>query len=753
MMTSSLTSKEACINALVDAEFALMPLRGQTKKPIPKGWTAIKPDIMQTPEDFPDNYGIIILDSVLVIDVDPRKFKDATPFDDLKEFLGLKPNEHFDTFTVRSRKGEEGQQDGLHIYFRKPEGISIRTLVNRWPGVEFKSCGSFLVGPGSVHPDTHLPYTVVHGHPSVLLDAPTALLDVLDRALMVRGIGLAAYTDDVMTKTKFKDYLLRAPLAVEGYDGDPTTLKVALVGRDYNLSPDATLELMLTHWNDRCSPPWSAEGLQTKVRNAYTYAKDAQGNKHPTAVFDPLPEPPAAPDQEERAIQRDRRISELKEGIFFDGKVAIPSDGTMGPVYTSFKSSVANVFKFFATPHYGVYHNPLYRLIGYNHFSRKIEFLRPAPWHKGVYAKAWTDRDDVSLRMYFSTCKAYNPSVDVIRDAVHSVAHANAFDSIADEWNALVWDGKPRLSRLFTYYAGAPDTEYIHAVARTTMIALVARNLRKDKDALLNGVKHDMVPILEGPQGIGKSTFCSVLAGGDGYHNVVHIDTNRRDSDNAMQMDGLLIGELAELLFTKRSDIEKVKAFISSPVDHYRAAFGRHFEQKPRRSVLIATMNPSSDMAALTDKTGNRRWNPVPCKQFRLEELRRDRDQIIAEAVVAFKAGEAHYFTDPLVISQAEEMQQSRMATEPWTHLLLEWLEYQEKQGRAVTHLTAAEAARHAIGLPARELTQFNARRAADALADIGWVRTQYRDGKGNRVYGFKAPPPIQIIEDDIEGV
>ena len=753
-MTSSLTSKEACINALVDAEFALMPLRGQTKVPKLHGWTAIKPDIMQTPDDFPENYGVIIPDSVLVIDVDPRKFQDNKPFEDLKEFLGLKPDQHFDTFTVRSRKGEEGQQDGLHIYFKKPEGISVRTLVNRWPGVEFKSCGSFLVGPGSVHPDTHLPYTAVHGHPSYLLDAPTALLDVLDRALMVRGIGLAAYTDDAMTKTKFKDYLLRAPLAVEGYDGDPTTLKVALVGRDFNLSPEATLELMLTHWNDRCSPPWPADGLQTKVRNAYSYAKGAQGNKHPSAIFDPLPEPPVEDDDPNKGAQMDRRRSEAKHKIFFDGKKnnLYGYDETIAPVYSSFKSSIANIIKFFETPHFGAYHNPLYKLIGFNHFSRRIEFLRPAPWHNGTYVRFWDlDYDLDRLASHFSTYKDYNPAVGALRTAVVTISRMHEFDSAADALNALVWDGVPRLSKLFTYYLGAPDTKYIHAVARTTLIALVARNLRKDKHAILNGVKHDMVPILEGNQGIRKSLFCEILAGEDGLSKVVHIDTGRRDSDNIQQMDGLMVAELAESLFTKRSDIEKVKAFITTAMDRYRAPYGHGFIDVARRSILIATVNPGADGATLVDKTGNRRWNPVPCEYFKIEEFRRDRDQIMAEAVAAFKAGEKHYFTDPEVIAQAEAMQQSRLTSEPWAGVIQEWLAYQEKQGRAVERITATEAARQAVGLSVKDMGPLNLRRVAEAMAELGWTRTQFRDGRGDRVYGFKAPKRVPF--DDIEGV
>jgi predicted P-loop ATPase len=151
------------------------------------------------------------------------------------------------------------------------------------------------------------------------------------------------------------------------------------------------------------------------------------------------------------------------------------------------------------------------------------------------------------------------------------------------------------------------------------------------------GCKADYALVAEGKQGLGKSSGIKALAGGEWYTDDI-ADVGSKDA--AMQVRGRLLVEIAELktLTTGTAENSHVKAFMSRSVDHFRPPYGRRVGDFPRQAVLFGTVN---HFQYLKDETGARRFWPISCNgPVRVEEIKRDRDQLWAEAVARYRKKE-----------------------------------------------------------------------------------------------------------------
>ena len=180
-------------------------------------------------------------------------------------------------------------------------------------------------------------------------------------------------------------------------------------------------------------------------------------------------------------------------------------------------------------------------------------------------------------------------------------------------------------------YLGAEDNKYSKAVIRKTLVAAAARIYEP-------GTKFDSVLILNGPQGIGKSTFFARL--GKGWFSDSLTLGDMRDKAAAEKLQGYWLLELGELAGIKKTDVETVKSFVSRTDDKYRASYGVNVESHPRQCVIVGTTN--SETGFLRDITGNRRFWPVRVsgdsskKAWDLKEI----DQVWAEVLFIYKQGE-----------------------------------------------------------------------------------------------------------------
>ena len=218
-----------------------------------------------------------------------------------------------------------------------------------------------------------------------------------------------------------------------------------------------------------------------------------------------------------------------------------------------------------------------------------------------------------------------------------AVAAERAYHPIKEYLEALPeWDNITRVETLFIDYFGAADTSYTRAVSRKSMVAAVARIYHP-------GTKFDSVPILNGPQGIGKSTFFAKLAG-DWFSDSLTL-TGMRDKSGPEKLQGYWILELGELAGMRKADVETVKSFISRVDDKYRASYGVSVESHPRQCIIVGSTNAESGF--LRDITGNRRFWPIPVSgssrkkawQITKEEVA----QIWAETLVLYHNGEKLY--------------------------------------------------------------------------------------------------------------
>lgn len=298
-------------------------------------------------------------------------------------------------------------------------------------------------------------------------------------------------------------------------------------------------------------------------------------------------------------------------------------------------------------------HDPqLCETVGNNEFAHRNELLRDLPWRsmdKGAY---WSDADDAALRHYLE--RAYDIShVGKTMDAFSVIVEQNQHHPVKEYLNSLVWDGIKRLDTLLIDYFEAEDNTYTRAVTRKTLSAAVARIFHP-------GCKFDYMLLLVGEQGLGKSYLINRLGGkwfSDSLTTVVGKEAYE-------QLQGVWIVEMGELSAAKKADIEALKHFISKQEDIFREAYGRRTVAYPRQCIFIGTTN---DNECLRDRTGNRRFWPVNVshgKQSLWQDL--NVDQIWAEAVLAYKAGEELYLKDTLadqaIEAQAEHTEESDKA-------------------------------------------------------------------------------------------
>lgn len=327
-------------------------------------------------------------------------------------------------------------------------------------------------------------------------------------------------------------------------------------------------------------------------------------------------------------------------------------------------------------------HDPnLSKQFALNSFSGRGEVLGPLPWDPAREQRPWSDNDNFGIYWYME--KFYQLTGNTKIDgalSLHSSSHA--FNPVVNYLEGLQWDGVPRLDTLLIDYLGAADNPLTRAITRQAFVASVARAMRP-------GTKYDDMLIIGGAQGIGKSTLIRKMSKGwftDGL-------TTFEGKEPSELIQGVWLVEIGELDAFRKSDIKRIKQFISQQTDRFRAAYGRHVQEMPRCCVFFGTTNDSS---YLQDRTGNRRFLPVdaglqPPTKSVFDDLDSAVDQIWAEAVALWRVG------FPLVIPselklELQERQEGHRDISSWEGPIVAFVEKQVPEGWAKLSVDARKA-------------------------------------------------------------
>lgn len=303
--------------------------------------------------------------------------------------------------------------------------------------------------------------------------------------------------------------------------------------------------------------------------------------------------------------------------------------------------------------------------IVFNQLADGMEIRGKVPWPHP--AKFWRDADDAQLICYvdaaYGTFSARNYDIAVTKAVDDRSYHPirEFFETLPD------WDGVERADTLLVDYLGAEDTPYVRAVTRKELCAAYCRVYHP-------GIKFDSMIVLNGDQGIGKSTLIAKL-GGEWYSDSLNL-SDMNDKTAAEKLQGYWIMEIGELAGMRKADLDKVKAFISRQDDKYRASFGRRVTPHPRQCVFFGTTN--SQNGYLRDITGNRRyWNVKVPGSGKYKPWDMDEDtvkQVWAEVMVYAKAGEKLYLP-PELEAYAKEEQRAAMERDDREGLVQEYLD------------------------------------------------------------------------------
>lgn len=350
-------------------------------------------------------------------------------------------------------------------------------------------------------------------------------------------------------------------------------------------------------------------------------------------------------------------------------------------------------------------------IVWYDEFQKKY-FTKS----ESGQAREWRDIDDLNvMSMLQRDLGLSRISDDIVRKAVMVYAHRNIKNEPRDWFDTLVWDKTPRLDMFLHAYLGADYSEYSRCASKNWWISMVARVYQP-------GCKADNMVILEGGQGKLKSTALGAIGGR--WFSECHESANSPNFYHVIQ--GKLIVEIAELDAFSRAEVNTIKKVISCQVDRYRPPYSRAAEDFPRQCIFVGTTNEED---YLKDNTGARRFWPIRIGQVNISLIRDDRDQLFAEAVHRYKAGETWW---EMPTEETLREQEGRRQADEWERIIGDYLI--NKQDTTITEV-AVEALKIDVG----KIDVGLQRRIGKTMKILGWSKHNLMRG-GRQMKIWRSP-------------
>lgn len=661
---------------LIEAGVVPVRLEAQKKKPIGNAWGTLRP----TPDEFTerDNIGIKVGASSELVDIDC----------DWPESRALAPMFLPQTSLINGRASAPRS----HYWYRVAGDTGCEQFKDPTVTAADKDKAMIVEFRGGTHTDQR--QTMIP--PSIHPDGETLEWHQREGAAKVEG-------DSLLRSTRI---LAAASLLAKHWPGSRHEASLAVCGSlaraGWNEEQIAKFVTAIARWTNRGEPEISDGEPAKRRRQASDSVAKLKAGHHvtgiPTLINLGVPE---------RVIAKIRLWLELP-------------DVAMGDNPANDEQQVGELDDFERSKKGELYHSQANVRLALRKLGVSVsldEFSR----HELIsgldgFGPRVDDAAMRELRLLIDERFTFRLGKEFFLDVVSRQAWRNRFHPVRDYLAGLKWDGTCRIDE-WLINAGAPDTIYVRAVSRLVLIAAV-RRVRQP------GVKFDEMPILESKQGTNKSSALRVLAVRDEWFT----DDLPLDGDTKHlieQTGGKWLVEAGELKGMSKGDVAKLKACLSRQVDEARLAYGHKNTIAPRQFVVIGTTNETEDY--LKDTTGNRRFWPVRIEQFDLARLRRDRDQLWAEAAFAEAHAESIRLS-PHLWGDAASEQDERRVEDPMVPILAGVL------GDLTGKLRVTDALR-IVGVDGKA-TQDQAQRLGVAMRDLGWERAQRR-ADGEKVYWY----------------
>jgi putative DNA primase/helicase len=371
-------------------------------------------------------------------------------------------------------------------------------------------------------------------------------------------------------------------------------------------------------------------------------------------------------------------------------------------------------------------HNEWKGAIFLDGFAHSVQKAKVPPFEGGDLGE-WSDTDDTMTADWLAErCGILKLKSTLVGEAVQTVAKLNAKNPVQDFLRGLKWDGASRLDTWLKEFMSAgpldsPDLtevaakrleEYLRIVGRKWLLGAVARALRP-------GCKFDYVLILEGQQGLGKSTAFSIIGG----EWTMDTPFSLSDKEGMENIRGVWIVELPELDSFNKAESTSAKSFFSRTKDRFRLPYAKRSKTFLRSCVFGGTTNEDE---YFRDPTGNRRYWPVHCsrKGYDKDALRKVRDQLLAEAVHAVLAGEQIW---PSAAEERciREQQRVREIPDPWVGRIARWLATPEAE---ISPITRERIMVECLRIEASRLDERSqATRVGKAMRKLGYRKQEDR--------------------------
>lgn len=606
--------------------FAVFPLKYRDKVPLTrngcKDATTDAAQIKAWWQKYPNaNIGLAtgsVSQNVFVIDLDIDEDRGIDGYHSLEDWQ----REHGDfpeTWTAITGRG------GYHLYYRGNGKIKNRAGII--DGVDIRGNGGYVVAPPSIHKN---------GNRYEWEYSP----DEFEIAKADNNVEYFLNHDDQKQSAAFT-----MPNIVAAGQRNQMLFRFACMMQAKGASDQSVFAATMAENESSCSPPLTEQEVRIIVSSATKYDKgkpihiDSEGVATRENKDDVIGNPEWVLNFLDCNHDKDGNIKSVKQFVHNFEIVMDKDDRFAGK-------------------------------IRFNEFAQQLYLCGNVPWEKEDNCRAWSSHDDSALFSLIQADYGLKSRQD-FADALKNVSMRNKFHPVRELLDSLTWDGKEHIRSLLPEYLGAEDSDYTYQVMRLWMLGAVSRVYKP-------GNKFDYTIILQGSQGIGKSTFLKLMALDDSWFND---SLDSLDSDKAVQsLTGSWIIELAELKSLARTagGVESVKRFLTATQDKYRIPYERRADTFYRQCVFAGTTNKDD---FLQDETGNRRFLIVrtgvkkPSKSLFVPEIMDTIKQAWAEVVNIWKNEKPQLLLPESCMQEAKELQEANMADDGKRGIIQEYLE------------------------------------------------------------------------------